>query len=292
VNPQFGSVMLHGNNNNSIYHSLQTSVTKRMSQGFSGQLSYTWSKNLGDTLGGDTVATVRNPRNRSLQRGLVSFDRTHGVRANGTWDLPFGPNRLFLAGAPSWLQRVAEGWQLAGILSWNSGTALEFTSPLQTIAGRSAANTADLVGTMPEDVGKVEVGDGFVQYFPKLSVRPAPLRNFGSDSNNLAGDFTNQVVVDSSGNTLLANPEPGKTGNTAYNLPWIKGPGSLGFDLAVSKRIRLNETTNFTMRLDAVNVLNTPQWGNPNVDINSPAFGRITTAGGARTFTVNARVDF
>ena len=53
---------------------------------------------------------------------------------------------------------------------------------------------------------------------------------------------------------------------------------------------------------DAVNITNTPQWGyssNPsvgtlgiNTNINSPSFGRITSAAGNRLITFYARVDF
>ena len=38
-------------------------------------------------------------------------------------------------------------------------------------------------------------------------------------------------------------------------------------------------------------VANTPLWNDPNVNIDSVDFGRITGAGGARTFTLNARID-
>jgi hypothetical protein len=38
--------------------------------------------------------------------------------------------------------------------------------------------------------------------------------------------------------------------------------------------------------------LNKPVWGDPNLDINSANFGRITTATGARSITINLRVDF
>jgi hypothetical protein len=107
VNPQFGSVALHGNNDNSIYHALQTEVKKRLSSGFTGQFSYTWSKNLGNSAGGNgsassSTATTRDPRNRNLQRGLIVFDRTHQFKANGTWVLPFGANQRFLNSAPRW----------------------------------------------------------------------------------------------------------------------------------------------------------------------------------------------
>src|SRR5439155_8838986 len=47
LNPQFNTVTLHGNLSNSTYHSLQLQVTKRLSQGFTNQTSYTWSRTLG-----------------------------------------------------------------------------------------------------------------------------------------------------------------------------------------------------------------------------------------------------
>jgi hypothetical protein len=63
-------------------------------------------------------------------------------------------------------------------------------------------------------------------------------------------------------------------------------------DAALQKKFAIDESKSFTVRADAVNVLNTPVWGNPNTDINSNAFGRITTATGARTVTVSGRFDF
>jgi len=296
VNPQFGSVALHGNNDNSIYHALQTEVRKRLSRGLTGQFSYTWAKDLGNSTaengsGSSSTATTRDPRNRNLQRGLITFDRTHQFKGNGTWALPFGPNQTFLSNAPGWLQRTVEGWEVSGIFSWLAGAPLTFTSPIKTLASRANTNTADLAGAFPENLGKVEFGQGFVQYFPNLKTQAAPLPNFAGDT-TLPGRFTNQVVVDASGNIILQNPQPGTTGNTAVNLPGVKGPGTLGLDMALSKKVRLDEKTTFTLRADAINMLNKPQWGLPNTNINSSTFGRITTALGSRMVLLNARVDF
>jgi hypothetical protein len=75
-------------------------------------------------------------------------------------------------------------------------------------------------------------------------------------------------------------------------LPWARGPGQLGFNGALSKVFRFRESKTFTVRADAINLLNKPQWGLPNTSINSASFGRITTATGTRTITFNARFDF
>jgi len=88
----------------------------------------------------------------------------------------------------------------------------------------------------------------------------------------------------------LRSPRPGTTGNLATG--WLTGPGHLGLDMALSKSIQIRENTKFTVRMDAINILNKKQWGNPNLDVSSNNFGRITSASGERSFTLNARVDF
>jgi hypothetical protein len=295
ASPQFGRAELWGNHNNSTYHALQIQLRKQLLQGYSGQLTYTWSKGLGDAINSTGVrnqTNVLDPRNRGLNKGRLSFDRTHGINAHGTWELPFGPGRAFLANAPSFVQRMVEGWQFSSIVSYRSGAPLSITTPIRTITNRGANTmTPNVVGELPKSLGNVRVGNGFVQYFEGITTRPASTTGvFGSDPNNLAQFVSNRDVVDGSGTVLLRNPEPGKVGT--LGLRWVEGPGQLGFDLSLAKRVQIREGIGFTIRADAVNVLNTPQWGNPNVDINNVNFGQITTADGARTVTINARLDF
>jgi hypothetical protein len=97
--------------------------------------------------------------------------------------------------------------------------------------------------------------------------------------------------VDSSGKILLVDPAPGKVGT--LGLRYLEGPSHFLVNLGVGKGTQIREGTTFTIRADIVNVLNQPQWGNPNVDINSVNFGRISsTQGTSRTVTINARIDF
>src|SRR5207245_29140 len=122
-------------------HSLQTSLRKRFSRGVTGELNYTWSRSIGNSAAGnanmgDTTTSERDPRNRDLQKGLLIFHRTQGVKGHGTWELPFGPNRTLLSGAPHWIQRTVEGWSVSGIYSWNSGQPLSITTTRRTLDSR------------------------------------------------------------------------------------------------------------------------------------------------------------
>jgi len=46
LNPQFQIVTLQSNPDNSTYHSLELQMTKRLSNGFTNQTTYTWSRAL------------------------------------------------------------------------------------------------------------------------------------------------------------------------------------------------------------------------------------------------------
>ena len=304
VNPQFRGVELWGADGNSTYHSMQAQIRQSFSNGFSGQFTYTFSKGLGDGINAAVrdATLVLDPRNRSRNKGRLSFDRTHNVNAHGTWELPFGPGKAFLAGAPGFVQRVVEGWQLSSILSSTSGAPMNLTSSVLSMGGTRITAVPDAVGPISKDLGKVEKGNGFVQFFPGLSSSAAPLPDFGSDPGNLRAVYSNRVIVDGSGKALLANAQPGKVGT--LGLRYLEGPSRFVLNLGLSKRTQIRENTSFTFRADLLNALNQPLWGDPNVDVNSASFGRITcsvttTPGNcsagqstARTITINARIDF
>jgi hypothetical protein len=290
TNPQFGSRQFGGaaivtNLGNSTYHSLQVAVTKRLSQGFTNQTTYTWSRTLG--------TTIVDPRNRS-RKTLQTFHRTHDIRSNGTFELPMGPERRFFSDAPGWLSRMIERWQLGAIFNWSSGAPLSLTAgtnPFQVLP--NSTNYANLVGDFPKSSGNVTISNtpGRIEYFQGLQRVPDPLRATITTSQNLRAGNTQFAIADSQGNLLLTNPAAGQIGSVGQN--WIEGPGQIRMDANLIKRMTVTEATELELRLDAINVLNTPQFGNPTVDINSPSFGLIALpTQGNRTFSFGARLNF
>jgi hypothetical protein len=256
---------------------------------------------------GEGLIYSRDPNNRSFDKALLGFHRTHNIATNGTFELPFGPGRPLLADAPGIIQRLVERWQFGGIFSWTSGPPLNVTAPLSTIwqvapsAGDATNNsqmTPVIVGDFPKSIAKVTKVENGVTLFPGIQQIADPSRAGVSPLNGLQGSFSNKAITDSQGRLLLVNPAPGQVGT--LGLRWIEGPSRLGFDANLIKRVRITETKEFEFRLDAVNVLNSPQFGVPGsagglaslLNINSTSFGRITTATGSRRFIVNARLNF
>jgi hypothetical protein len=274
---------------------MQLQVTKRLGQGFTNQTSYAWSKSLGEQ---DLDGNVQyfNPRNRSLNKTLLSFHRTHDIRSFATYALPFGPNQRLLAGAPGWLSRAVENWQLGGIFSWASGAPLSLVASTSSFT-QSAVNNPVLVGNFPKNSGNVtKVKNGAV-YFAGLQQITDPAISGVTTAQGLNTQFSNKAIVDSQGKPVFVNPSPGTLGNVG--LGWIEGPANLRFDADLDKRIRLTESTQFELRVDVINVMNHPNFDNPiSLDINNINFGSIQAATGNssgpsnRQFILNARFNF
>jgi hypothetical protein len=70
-------------------------------------------------------------------------------------------------------------------------------------------------------------------------------------------------------------PDLGTQGTSARNS--IRGPGFKNFDLALSRVFRLSGQQNVEVRAEAFNLFNWLNFGAPNVNLNSPTFGQITS---------------
>jgi len=289
LNPQFNGVTLNSNPGNSTYHSLQMELTKRLSHGVTNSTTYTWSRALGENDGNGSV-DYRDPRNRRLDKSLLGFHRTHTITSTGTFELPFGPNRAFLSNASGFVKRLVERWQWGGVFNWSSGAPLTITAPISTLTQATANSTPVIVGDFPKSMGKVTKVSNGVVYFDGLQQIPDPSRSGVTALQSTQGSFTNRAIADSQGRLLLVNPTPGEIGN--MGLSWIEGPSRLLLDMNLIKRVRLSENREFELRIDAVNVLNHPNFGSPNLNINNLSFGRITSATGNRRFVTSLRLNF
>jgi hypothetical protein len=286
ANPQFNNANVNGGIGNSTYHSLQTGVTKRLSMGFTNQTTFTWSKSIG-------AAGNIDPRNRQLNKTVLGNNRKYDIRSNGTWVLPFGPGRLLLSNSPGWISRIVEGWQLGGIFSWTSGAPLSIQAGENPLGGGTASQFPDIVGEFPKGFGNLTQSTvaGQRQYFSGLQRVADPGVAAVTTSDSLAASYARFAIADAAGNIVLQHAAFGKIGNMGQN--WIEGPGVIGLDMNLLKRFRIDERKSFQLRLDAVNVLNHPTWGNPTVNMNSANFGLVALpAAGNRQFTFNLRLDF
>jgi hypothetical protein len=187
--------------------------------------------------------------------------------------------------------RFVEGWQLGAIFSWSSGAPLTISAGENPLGGTS--QFPDIVGVFPKSLGGLTESTvaGNRTYFENLQRIDDPGRAAVTRVDSLNTAYGRFAIADSSGNVVLRHAAYGQIGNMGAN--WIEGPGTIGLDMNLVKRIRIDESKAFMLRLDAVNILNHPAWGNPIVNMNNTNFGLVALpTGGNRQFTFNLRLDF
>ena len=293
TNPQVASSFLAMNCCNSNYHSLQVEVVKRYTSGFSFQGNYTFSKALGDEEGSGQQQdlTFRNLRDRSFQKRLLSFSRFQVVRLNSTYILPFGPGKSFLTTSNSIISRIVDNWTIGAIFIVQSGSPLNFSSGAAAFNTQTGTPMMASGAKFPKTTGEVyKDSKGDVYYFNGFTQIADPYIANLTTKNGVQNLASYKALVDPNGNIVLTNPLPGQLGSLGWY--YITGPGNFGLDVNLVKRIRIDETRQFELRAVATDLLNTPQWGNPTVDINNTSFGRITSASGNRIITVELRINF
>jgi hypothetical protein len=239
--PNFGRIQLVDNGGNGAYNSLGAKLTKRYGNGVTFLGSYTWSKSI-DTatairnLGGDTLFP-QNSYCRSCERGRSSHDAAHRVVTSALWDLPFGRGRnVDIQNAA--LNHIAGGWQFGTILTLQTGFPITVTN------GQDASNTG--------------------AFFDRPN-------STGRDADLPRGQQDPQRFFDTSAFFVNA---PGTHGNVGRNT--LTSPGIIQWDFSMLKDFLFTEQHRLQFRFEAFNVPNHPNWGNPDANITSANFGRIT----------------
>ena len=203
-------------------------------------------------------------------------------------------------------------------MTYNTGSPIGLSSGISTIS--TAGAYPNIVGALPKSSGtitKVAAINGVAQFpnyfngyttaldtasFAAVSPACAPVAPATTTTacNSLFTSYTNRALLDPNGNVIAVNPNPGQVGSLGPNT--LRGPGFFDLDMNMVKRFKITETKNFEFRVDAINILNHPNFSGPNTSINSiGTFGQITSLaaglntggnGGMRSFLVNTRINF
>jgi hypothetical protein len=84
--------------------------------------------------------------------------------------------------------------------------------------------------------------------------------------------------------------QAGQFGNEGRNI--VRGPGIESVDLSLFKDFRVAESQRVQFRAECFNSLNHPNFGLPENDLESPAFGQILQAGQPRLLQLALKYIF
>jgi len=299
TNPQFNTATYWGNLTHNNYHSVQFQHTLRSTQGSNLQTTYTWSKLLTDHYNNWV-----DPRHRQADYSEDYAGVPTELRMNGTFELPIGPNRLFFNSTRGWVARMLEQWQLSIVYNWGSGQPRDTFSArklYQGGGGNQPQARPDIVGPWvnPKTVFRQngpnnDTGTIYGYPNPYVTFADPQCANLvgGADSMgfSLRDNCTlNALAMVVSANTpgamlmpdgktygvpVLQNSLPGTQGNQGARM--LRLPGRWFFDAAIAKSFKLSESKSLQLRVDANNILNHPNPGEPNFNVGSADFGRVT----------------
>jgi hypothetical protein len=249
--PAFADIRYFTPESNSNYNGLQVSAEKRFSGGLSFQGSYTWSHAIDEDSG--LFGSVQDPRNRRGDRASSNNDLRHRLVFSYNWELPVGRGRALLGNVSPATDRLLGGWQFNGITNLYSGFPFTPMSSINTLNSPGSSQRAQYVAGCD----------------PMLSRSERTLDRYFNTS-------------------CFTTPPQFVFGDVGRNI--MTGPGTVQFDFSTFKNIRLDsERRYFQLRGEFFNILNTPQFNNPNTGIGSPAAGTIRSAGSVLTFSRTQR---
>jgi Carboxypeptidase regulatory-like domain len=127
--PEIGNIDYFTEDRRSYYHSMQLSLSRRFTQGYTILANYTLSKNLGNYWDQANAAPWNAPEGDLLAYGPQEFDHRHRFVASWVWDLPRVQTGNGL------VNTLFNGWQATGIGQYQSG------APYNVLSGRDNSQT-------------------------------------------------------------------------------------------------------------------------------------------------------
>jgi hypothetical protein len=100
----------------------------------------------------------------------------------------------------------------------------------------------------------------------------------------------NQTITNWFNAAAFANPSTGSFGNAGYNIG--RGPNYIQIDAGLTRRLMMRERNSLDFRLEVFNLPNHPNFGQPDGNINSATFGRISSALDPRQLQLSLRYQF
>jgi hypothetical protein len=239
--PEFGNIQYLAGVVNSNYHSLSAKLTRRMSAGLTFLAGYTFAKSIDDgsgirTLGSDQLKP-QDGTCVSCERGLSIFDTRHRFVSSVLYALPVGKGRKYLTHGLA--SSLIGGWELSSI--WTMSTGF----PLNISAGKDQSNT----------------GHGY----DRPNNVPGANANLDSSKRSTSEWFDIQA---------FALQPFGTYGTLGRNT--VTGPGIFDVDFSTLKNFNFTERIYMQLRVEAFNVLNHPNFGDPNLSLSSDS---VTQAG-------------
>jgi hypothetical protein len=261
----FGNIVEVTNEGIADYNSLQAKLDKRFSHGLSFLAGYSWSHSLDDAvqpIQGTDGGEAGNPAFLGLkfQYGASVSDVRHRFTFSPQYDLPFGKGKPFLDHGGV-IDGLVGGWKASAIFQVQTGTPIALPGTFRVGNPFGTGGTPDPI-TQPNQECATEVKT-VAHWFNPCAFSQAPTAYLDAVPTGANGVLLSQA------GTLPFGQRGRQT---------VGGPGFNRLDMSLFKSFKLPfHESAFELRADAVNVMNTPSFGDPNSGLTGENAGRISS---------------
>jgi Carboxypeptidase regulatory-like domain/TonB dependent receptor len=263
----------------SNYNAMWAVLNKSAGHGLDFSMNYEWMKSLDiNSLGSQGTYVLPDSNNPALNYGPSDFDVRQHYAGTAVYALPFKSNPL------------VSGYRLSTIVQYQTGNPVNIVSGSNSFNGVTGIVRPNLIG--PVTKHKTQLGGATnVSY-----IQSTP---------NVTTCFESTITSACSFETLETTPTSGiYTGMGTMGRNVVFGPGYADIDLSGEKETKIFESLAFTLRADAFDVLNHPNFGQPSAgataaNVQSSTFGQISATrfatsdgGSSRQLQISAKFTF
>jgi Carboxypeptidase regulatory-like domain/TonB dependent receptor len=246
---------------NSNYNAMWAVLSKNMGHGLQFSMNYDWSKSMDiNSLGSQGGLVLPDSNNPRENYGLSDFDVRNHYAGTAIYALPFKRNRL------------VAGYQLSTIIQYQTG------NPVNLLASSSSFN--GVTGLVrPNLLGRIARSKTQLPGVTNVTLIQSTGLGAGGtvcDLTNFTTACTYEVVgTQPSATTTTAPTVYTGLGNAQRNT--ALGPGFADVDLSGEKDTKIFEGLTFKLRVDAFDLFNHPNFGQPSGNVQSSTFGQISS---------------
>jgi hypothetical protein len=242
------------------YNALQTTLRQRASHGLEYTLNYTYARAMTNSSGNYGTPNVegsdgsfQNGYDGHADYGPAGQDVRHNLSGVLVYALPFGHGRQYGAQVNRFVDEVVGGWSF-------SSTLTAFTGVPVTIAASDNSNTNAYGGARPNRYRKMKIVNRSINNW--WGTDPSATPCFSTTDPNVGTCAYGQAATYTFGTAAIGTE---------------RAPGYYQVDSSLFKDFHITEDQRVGFRLDAFNLLNVADYGNPDNNIYDTSFGQISS---------------
>jgi len=275
LNPQIGGGDYWGVNGSGNYNAMLAELKHNFSRQFMADAQFTWAKSLDDSSA--PYSEQDYPYNPSLNYGPSDYNVSKAFKLFGMWQ------PVLFHGSNAWLEKIAGGWSLSGILNWHSG--FPWTPEINVQNGNLYCGQCGYSSLPAIYLGGAGTSTSNDQF------------KTGSNYPKGGGAYFSVPTYTAYSGSNFGSSLPQSPGVARNSL---NGPGYRDVDMTLAKAFGLpkvpvlGEGARLEFRMNAYNLFNNLNFNPTSISNNiaNSNFGVATSALAARVVTLGARFSF